>query len=227
MKPILFNTEMTIATLENRKTQTRRVIRFPSGRLGGPAPASDRIHLDHILGEHAFFKIEPFYQVRIKCPYKAGDILYVRETWSTKLSNECIAQPCHTGWCPYESCESATGPCFPEDYIYKATDNLPSYGGKWRPSIHMPKEAARLFLLVTDVKVEHLQDITVGGIQREGLLPTGYLTQFSVMTSDCFEMWKTLWDSTVKPADLGRYGWAANPWVWVYGYERCEKPRTP
>lgn len=201
MKPILFNTEMTIATLENRKTQTRRVIRFPSWRLGGPAPASDQIHLDHILGEHAFFKIEPFYQVRIKCPYKAGDILYVRETWAE----------------------------WDGGYTYRA-DRIPAYPhalvDRWRPSIHMPKEAARLFLLVTDVKVEHLQDITVGGLQREGLLPTGYLTQYSVMTSDCFEMWKTLWDSTVKPADLERCGWAANPWVWVYGFERCEKPRT-
>lgn len=225
VKPILFNTEMVKAVLAGTKTVTRRVIRpqFPTYQDREPG------HFTRIepYGRSAFIATHeerPNMRTIINPPYLSGDILYVRETWSKRLSNECYAQPCHGGVCPYESCESTEGPCFPKEYIYKATDSLPSYGGKWHPSIHMPKEAARLFLLVTDVKVEHLQDITVDGIQREGLLPTGYLTQYSVMTSDCFEMWKTLWDSTIKPGDLGHYGWAANPWVWVYEFERCEKP---
>lgn len=217
MKPILFNQEMTLAVMENCKTQTRRVIRFPSGRLGGPEPASDQIHLDHFLGEHAFFKIEPFYQVRIKCPYKAGDILYVRETWSTRISSECYAQPCHSGICPHESCELADEPCFPDEYIYKATDSLPTYGGKWHPSIHMPKEAARIFLRVTDVRVERLCDITEQDAKAEGAEPA--------MGGDLYKFhFSNIWDSTIKPADLERCGWAANPWVWVYGFERCERP---
>lgn len=222
IKPILFNTEMTIAVEENRKTQTRRLVRFPSGRIEGKIPDPDRIHLEHVSGEHAFFRIEPFYQVRIKSPYKVGDILYVRETWSTKLSNECYAQPCHTGRCPYESCESAPGPCFPEEYIYKATDNLPSYGGKWHPSIHMPKEAARIFLRVTDVRVERLQEITDEGAKAEGA--NNRIGVSDKMRETAIQRFQRIWDRTIKPADLSIYGWAANPWVWVYSFERCEKP---
>ena len=232
IKPILFNTEMTIAVEKNRKTQTRRLVRFSSGRIEGKIPDPDRIHLEHVSGEHAFFKIEPFYRVRIKSPYKVGDILYVRETWSTKLSNECYAQPCHTGRCPYESCESAPGPCFPEEYIYKATDNLPSYGGKWHPSIHMPKEAARIFLRVTDVRVERLQEITIEGTLSEGLsreaierkIAPGSSCPRWVYHEAAKRLFSELWDSTVEPAKRQLYGWAANPWVWVYSFERCEKP---
>ncbi len=232
IKPILFNTEMTRAVMEDKKTQTRRLVRFPSARISGAIPVPDRIHLNHVSGEHAFFRIEPFYHVRIKSPYKVGDILYVREAWSTKLSNECYAQPCHTGRCPYESCESAPGPCFPEEYIYKATDNLPSYGGKWHPSIHMPKEAARIFLRVTDVRVERLQEITIEGTLNEGIsreaierkIEPGSSCPRWVYHEAAKRLFSELWDSTVEPAKRQLYGWAANPWVWVYSFERCEKP---
>lgn len=170
-------------------------------------------------------------------PYLLGDILYVRETWSTKLSNECYAQPCHTGRCPYESCESATGPCFPEEYIYKATDNLPSYGGKWHPSIHMPAEAARIFLRVTDLRVERLQEITDEGAEHEGIC--GYYVGMGESAYSRYSNWNEaknhlydfprgafadLWTHTLKPTDIGKYGWAANPWVWVISFKRCEKP---
>ena len=76
----------------------------------------------------------------------------------------------------------------------------------WRPSIHMPKEAARLFLRVTDMRVERLQDIDDYGVLAEGL-----------GVGDPFD---ELWDSTIKPADLPLYGWDANPWVWVIELER-------
>lgn len=134
--------------------------------------------------------------------YQPGDILYVRETWS---------------------------PVFvvPRRYLYKVgceeADNLPI---KWRPSIHMPKEAARIWLKVTDVRVEQLKDITVQGVQKEGLLPDGYISQYAILTEDFFLKYKTLWDSTIKKSDLDRYGWNANPWVWVIEFEQCEKPEN-
>lgn len=232
IKPILFNTEMTIAVEENRKTQTRRLV-SPTppadARLVMSPDPDNRYAWDESrelpdLGPH---------DRRVYYPrYYPGDILYVRETWSTKLSNECYAQPCHTGRCPYESCESAPGPCFPEEYIYKATDNLPSYGGKWHPSIHMPKEAARIFLRVTDVRVERLQEITIEGTLSEGLsreaierkIAPGSSCPRWVYHEAAKRLFLELWDRTIKPADLSIYGWAANPWVWVYSFERCEKP---
>ena len=234
MKPILFNTEMVKENLEGRKTATRRVVK--------PQPPASAQFIMGICshGDYAFDDSidNPGQDDRrvYMAPYNPGDILYVRETWSTKLSNECIAQPCHTGWCPYESCESATGPCFPEDYIYKATDNLPSYGGKWRPSIHMPREAARIFLRVTDVRVEKLQEsffcngATVRKLAAEGI-DIGNQCRECIETygspccidaesecgilDDVRDDFAKLWDSTIKPTDLSRYGWSANPWVWV------------
>lgn len=235
IKPILFNTEMTLAVLKNRKSQTRRLVT--------PTPPTDARLVMTPDKRNGWDESRELPGLgpddrRVYYPrYYPGDILYVRETWSTKLSNECYAQPCHTGRCPYESCESAPGPCFPEEYIYKATDNLPSYGGKWHPSIHMPKEAARIFLRVTDVRVERLQEITDEGAEHEGIC--GYYVGMGESAYSRYSNWNEaknhlydfprgafadLWTHTLKPTDIGKYGWAANPWVWVYCFERCEKP---
>lgn len=132
-------------------------------------------------------------------PYQPGDVLYVRETWSE--------------W---------TG-----GYVYKAWNSpFPQPGAyleeKWHPSIHMPKDAARIWLKVTEVRVERLQDITIDGIRNEGL------SSMAVHCGDkkiALEEWKILWNSTIKKSDLNRYGWDANPLVWVIAFEPCEKPK--
>lgn len=110
------------------------------------------------------------------------------------------------------------------DFVYKASS--PNYpvdigvgANGWRPSIHMPKEAARIFLRVTDVRVERLQDINTGGIRNEGL------TSMAVHAGDmeiAQAEFALLWDTTVKESELEDYGWAANPWVWVIEFERLE-----
>lgn len=132
----------------------------------------------------------------MKPPYQLEDILYVRETW----------------------CKSP----FTDNYIYRADGERElfsqSYDSEimddtvwtWKPSIHMPKEAARIFLKVKDVLVERLQDIDDDGVVAEGL-KIGY-------------PFDELWNSTIKKADTELYGWDANPWVWVIEFERCEKP---
>lgn len=123
-------------------------------------------------------------------PYQPGDILYVRETWNK----------CGNG------------------YRYKADwqkDDIADIT-KWKPSIHMPKEAARLWLKVTDVRVERLQEITPEDAKKEGTKK-----QFLPLVVDEF---RDIWDSTIRKSDLDRYGWDANPWVWVIEFERCEKP---
>mgnify|MGYP000111121112 CR=1 FL=1 len=87
---------------------------------------------------------------------------------------------------------------------------------KWKPSIHMPKEAARIFLRVTSVRAERLQEITAEQATREGIKP-----DFPPYQIDEFI---DIWNSTIKKSDVGRYSWIANPWVWVIEFERCEKP---
>ena len=124
--------------------------------------------------------------VEIRAPYQPGDILWVRETWAA--------------WSPTYGTEPRL--------IYKADDNVPS-GVKWNPSIHMPREAARIFLRVTGVRVERLQKIDDAGVVAEGLEIGCYFDE--------------LWNSTIKPKDRPTYGWDANPWVWVIEFERISK----
>ena len=132
----------------------------------------------------------------IKPPYQSGDILYVRETWKRALN----------GYYYYEDWQ--------RDDIADIT--------KWHPSIHMPKEAARIWLKVTNVRTERLQDIDGKGCVKEGIEeePLKYVGDEFVKG-----MFHDLWDSTIKKSDLDRYSWDANPWVWVIEFERCEKPK--
>ena len=135
-------------------------------------------------------------------PYQPGDILYVREAFYR--DENCILYKADN--------EKLTG------YRNMSGEDV---SVKWRPSIHMPKEAARIWLKVMDVRVERLQDITADGIRNEGL------SSAAVHCGDveiALKEWENLWNSTIKKSDLDRYGWGANPWVWVIEFERCEKP---
>ena len=212
MKPILFNTDMVRGILDGRKTVTRRLVKFKprqNPQWTGYIPDGPVLYGSNNIPAS-------------KSPYHPGDILYVRETWAKRASDRCNGV--ETGRCSFEACETAPGPCFSEEYIYKATDSLPTYGGKWRPSIHMPKEAARLFLRVTDVRVERLQDMRLIDCLKEGVQLTiaeqGDLVIQGLRARDRFS---GVWDSTIKPADLPLYGWDANPWVWVIEFERISK----
>ena len=224
MKPILFNTEMVRAILDDRKTVTRRVVKD--------------IPLDakcvFVCDDYATFR----WQVKAKNanivfdkakdvapPYRPGDILYVRETWGYDKNM----------------------------WIYRADfsdEDLEKIAciTKWHPSIHMPREAARIFLRVTDVRVERLQTsffepicpifavqaegIDIGDTCRECIENYGEPCCVDTVDEDgsdlyggeCGELdqnrgeFSDLWDSTIKPADRERYGWAANPWVWVIAF---------
>lgn len=185
-KQILFNTDMVRAILYGRKTVTRRL---PSKRI-----EEKYLNYEEWAGMVAppgstVLTEKQFYEQYL--PYQTGDILYVRETW-----------------------EEWTG-----GYLYKAwTDGIHQPGTfldmPWRPSIHMPKEAARIFLQVTDVRVERLQDIMKdppgpdNQIVREGCK---YGCDFIAV-----------WENTIPKANRLRYGWDANPWVWVIEFERVE-----
>lgn len=100
----------------------------------------------------------------------------------------------------------------------------------------MPKEAARIWLKVTDVRVERLKEITEEQACMEGTDPfdeacyenNGWHPTLSDPDSggapNMVDGFHKLWNSTIKKSDLDRYGWDANPWVWVIEFERCEKP---
>ena len=198
IKPILFNTEMVRAILDGRKTCTRRICKDANECT---VPDMDFYNADRrTYAVHNFVDKEHTEQLSTAertCPICTGDILYVRETWKEAPK----------GYYYYEDWQ--------KDDIADVT--------KWHPSIHMPKEAARIWLRVTDVRVERLQEITAESALTEGadkyIHANGTLNEDQTITS-----FIGIWNSTIKKSDIDRYGWDANPWVWVIEFERCEKP---
>ena len=221
IKPILFNTEMVRAILDGRKTCTRRICKDANEYT---VPDMDFYNADRrTYAVHNFANREHTEQLSISertCSICPGDILYVRETWNKDLSR----------------------------YMYRAnySDTEKFYRNgkevqiKWKPSIHMPKEAARIWLKVTNVKVKRLQEMKPVDVIKEGAYPDCWdcLNTYGESGSQCcygteeecsqcdevMMEWEKLWNSTIKKSDLDRYGWDANPYVWVIEFERCEKP---
>ena len=179
IKPILFSSSMVQAILEDRKTQTRRIIKLPiieNDKYEGGAYIEDENKDRSAVGSDD-----------LPSPFKKGNTLWVRETWKKSLIN---GRP----------------------FIYKADPASENGDGiygdhKWNPSIHMPKTACRIFLEVTDVRVERLQSIGYRDIHSEGLTGGG------------LKEWRDLWESI-----NGKDSWKCNPWVWVYDFKRTAKP---
>lgn len=189
VKPILFNTEMIKALLDGRKTCARRIVKF----LSGENPKWTGYVKDGLMLYNG--KNEPCIR---KAPYQPGDILYVRETWFKDVNRYMYRAN-------YSDCEK----------LYRDGKEIEM---KWKQSIHMPKEAARIWLKVTDVRVERLQNIDIDGIRNEGL---SSMAVHSGDTEIALKELAILWDSTIKKSDLDRYGWDVNPYVWVIEFERC------
>lgn len=227
IKPILFNTEMVQAILDGRKSCTRRLVKgyIPKNAQFGytaftPFGTISCRGLFETPGRTGYG--EKFF----KLPYQPGNILYVRETWERFECWNCEGDD--NGNCPknpQESVLNRTCGC----YMYRATDEIRG-DAKWHPSIHMPKEAARIWLRVTDVRVERLQKCGEGwclDIEKEGIVthqsPILYVSDDEYHDALRAEF-RELWDSTIKKSELDRYGWDANPYVFVIEFERCEKP---
>lgn len=215
MKPIDLKTWEVRALLVGRKTAALRAMK--------PQPESAYRVFDHhedtrtfeflrgkrlggILCEHI---------TNYKAPYWPGDILYVRETWTVWNGNYEYKADVDDGYGPF--CSSCTldicaGDC--------------NSALKWHPSIHMPREAARIFLRVTDVRPQRLQDITEAQAKANGCgtfeekIAGAPLEAFDLAAKAAL---KEIWDAALKPKDRGIYGWAANPWVWAIGFERTSE----
>lgn len=221
-KPILFNTEMVKAIQSGRKMQTRKVAKELCGlepREDGLPPEDFKFFISPQTGWLYWCDLLRALTVdgkRVSAPVMPGNILWVRETWYKDAGR----------------------------YMYRANYNKDEkfYRNgreveiRWNPSIHMPKEAARIFLRVKSVRAERLQEITVLDAISEGCSGTICDHADAHPTLGCTDCLNTgwletpdaefaqLWDTTIKPADLDMYGWEANPWVWVIEFERVEKP---
>lgn len=197
IKPILFNTEMVRAIMDGRKSCTRRLVKF----LSGENPRWTGYIKDGLMLYNG--KNEPCIR---KAPYQPGDILYVRETWHKYIKRVGEGKSCHLA----------------EFYGYKASiANSEDADEPWKPSIHMQKEAARIWIKVTNVRVERLQEMWASDVPKEGIYFNKPTTADEMLMA-----FAKLWNSTIKKSDLDSYGWNANPWVWVIEFERCEKPET-
>ena len=197
MKPILFNTEMVRTILEGKKTVTRRIIKlkYNNSHIEWHKDKYGKKLVEkqnNVEGETYGIKPEGTHwqkllaMRKITSPYKVGDILYVRETWSVDNHN----------W------------LYRADFSDTDLEKLKNIM-RWGPSIHMPKKIARIFLRVVDVRVERVQDIDDDGVVAEGL--------------EIGAPFDELWNSTVNKSNLDKYGWDANPWVWVIEFERISK----
>ena len=239
IKPILFNTEMVRAILDGRKSCTRRLVKHDvSAILNSP------YHKEHP-------EVEDKQIITKLCqpPYQPDDIMYVRETWRVgawDIRNQMIAFDYKDGSCgeltyihdrelferlvnqSREDARKAKCEYNGADFVWEK-GNSPC---RWHPSIHMPKEAARIWLKVTDVRVERLQEITETEAIKEGAYPSNCGDCNAPFGCDAcgdegyneIDEFAEIWDSTIKKSDLDRYGWDASPWVWVIEFERCEKP---
>lgn len=224
--PILFNTDMVRAILDGRKTVTRRVM-----KPANPFRNKERYHQGNGLWIDGYSKndepngyikdysvsscwLTKKYYIEKYAPYQPGDILYVRETFQ-KFPNYKMGE--------YPTQENPDKEPDSWDYVYKA-DNL-NLDEKWTPSIHMPKEAARIWLKVTDVRVGQLQDMTLDDFLSEGVVirPEAFNDPENAYMQARSEFVR-IWDSTIKKEKIYLYGWDGNPWVWVTEFERCEKP---
>ena len=188
MKPIIFSTPMVQAILDGRKTQTRRVIKIED--------ITNNFDID--VDGSAYAYINP--ATGDSCPptaiakYQVGDILWVRETWGKDENGEYV---------------------YRTNYGTTEDDSFPPSMFKWRPSIHMPKDAARIFLKVTNVRVERLQDISEDEAIKEGAKAYGPNNCSGTSARIAFA---EIWDKTTT-----EHEWRTNPWVWVIEFEKISK----
>lgn len=204
LKPILFSTSMVQAILEGRKTMTRRIVK-PKELY------SDFDYLQEVISrldspsspKKPLDDVDDYSKRYFKCG--TGDTLWVRETWQHSIN--------------------------PNEFVYKADCNNPFYENtKWKPSIFMPKSAARIFLEITDIKVERLQDISEEDAIHEGIEPVeSFNSGEGVSSRQMFKNYLPVGYTEVLPKNSfqslwqsinGAESWDENPFVWVISFKR-------
>lgn len=198
---MLFSSEMVRAILGERKTQTRRLARDCRIDSHGNAWQGKWNFGQDVWGKP--------HVDRWKKPCNVGDHIYVRETWG-------VLNDKHHRYCYLVDSQYPQG---------RSRQQL--VGNRWRPSIHMPKAAACIWLEVTDVRIERLQDTSEKDAIAEGIdmesefaslcidLETAPYSNDLVRNSAAITVFKKLWESTCG-------SWDANPWVWVIEFKQIE-----
>lgn len=234
IKPILFNAEMVRAILDGRKSCTRRLVKpqpdekhtYPLGFVTDSTEKKEVGCFGFGIGEYGG-------SIQYAKPqYHTDDVLYIRETWTEECGKYYYRADYDSDY--LDPCETLSGGYPASCRNHPGCDGCMATSTRihWHPSIHMPKEAARIWLRVTDVRVERLQEITDEQAKREGIqydeCPTGFTWKQETDMHNCYTTpigaMQALWNSTIRKSDIDRYGWDANPWVWVIEFERCEKP---
>lgn len=208
-RPILFSAPMVRAIREDRKTQTRRVVKpskLPDGNwmvetIGGTHKIT---HWDNDTAETSI----------LTCPYgQPGDFLWVRETWMPDAPHDGT-------WAAtsFYGCKNSPLSDIPERFrtpahcLYRASWTGNDLVG-WKPSIHMPRWASRITLEITGVRVERLWDISDSDSLAEGIYPTST----GLYPGSPKAVYRKLWESINGPGS-----WEANPFVWVLEFRRVK-----
>lgn len=247
-RPMLFNGAMVRAVLADQKTVTRRMVpkwQLPSQIQHAPGEDIESMRWISVAQRHPRWGFGVFgsteeecmanYKTDYKscCPYgEPGDRLWVRESWRVgkphdKTKPVDILPPLLAkgkgvtvlydagGW-------KSIGPVDRDEPVYPDDEAMPSWAGKGRPSIHMPRDFCRILLEITAVRVERLQDISEEQARAEGITDGGCLNcgNHEPCGCDCpapcaVDSFVHLWNSTGGD-------WAANPWVWVIEFKRIE-----
>jgi hypothetical protein len=189
--PILFNTAMVKAIIKLIKKSTRRPIKIKFLHGYNPEWTGYRPIFEYGKFFLANSKGEPATK-EVKAPCKIGDTLWVRETWQLLPSGFDEMPPEYR-------------------YIYKASDILSDECTSWRPSIHMPRKAARIHLKVTDVRVERIREIKPEDCMKEGVNPS--INPIYDTRQSYYAGFKELWENIY-------HNWDDNPWAWVIEFER-------
>lgn len=226
MKPIIMSTEDVRAVLDGRKTMTRLVAKELDG--------VDILNCRHVDGDIQEPKGYPIGHVSLteRCKFKPGDVLCVREAWRVSAWNDegsiCVDYKAdgfaRREWLEISDCDLY------EELWQQSSDDARETNAKidgdgnytwmigqaptrWRSPVTMPREAARLFLRVTDVRVERVQNISAEDCEAEGYFETAPV-----------EPRPRSWFSDVWNARNAKrgYGWDSNPFVWVISFERLE-----
>lgn len=251
IKPALFSARMEQAVLENRKTVTRRAIKWSILKVYKMACCYgkwDESYWSAIPPE----LIEWYAKNIAKPPYKTGDILYVPEAWKGLCSwVKGVASPRYGYAVKFKDGEETEFYFDNAERAKKWRKYLEKPKEHWQSPYFMPREAARIFLRVKDVRVERLQSsftepiCPIFELQSEGIdigdtcleCIESYGEPCCVDTvdedgtgiSECGILdevrddFSRLWDSTIKPSEIGLYGWSADPWVWSVRFERVSK----
>ena len=188
MKPIIMSSTSVRAILDGNKTQTRRVVK-PQPIYNGEYNDQWKWKTGHWCEER-----EMSGWLYLGAPIKDGDRLWVRETWIQVEAPE--GTPIQKA--VYRADFRDTGGSYWDSIAEDPKDVT------WKSPIFMPKWATRIWLEVTGVRVERVQDLTKQDALAEGM-------------QGCFPRidFETLWDSLNK-----KHPWESNPWVLVYEFKR-------